>query len=447
MQAEFPPQRGNGFIISGVCAPPKPKPKVFYAAENKRKKLRLNINIDINFIDTFKSAFAYYAENATKANKAFARAAISSVLCICCLLLFFRFFAFGTAIYHGKDLVAVTNSSEQYATAIKKAEKKLGEKDSQFLSSLRITPTLYLRKNFSSGKELLNSLILSSPDYLNGYSLFSGGEKIYTAKTKSDAQEALDKYISAFSMNGKVSSVSDVEIKKEIVKKNEISSKEECLRLLGENGSVNVVSVVNSSVKESIPYDTQTQNDSSLYLGENIVVTEGSAGTKEISRRATYKNGLLLSETTTSESVTSQPVTEVIRTGTKQKNILESGVIFPMVGVISSHFGERWGRTHEGIDLAADEGTPVLSAECGVVSYVSENAGGYGKYIKIDHGFGLQTAYGHLSKIDVKVGQTVSAGQHIALSGNTGNSTGPHLHFEIIKNGEQINPYPYMKKR
>jgi len=447
MQAEFPPPRRNGFIISGVVAPPKTKPRVFYAAENKKRRLKLELNIDFSFLKTLKSAFEYYAENASRANKAFVKTSVSAILCVCSLLVFFKFFTFGTAIYQGKDLVAVTRSDEQFSLALEEVEKKLGKEDTQFLSTLRITPTLSLRKNFSSGKNLLNSLILSSPDYLNGYSLYANGKKVYTAKSKSTAQNVLDKYIEAFSMNGKISSVSDVEIKKEVVRKNEVFSKQECKRLLEESESVNVVSVVNSSVEEAIPFDTQTQNDSSLYLGENIVVTEGSVGTKEINRKSTYKNGLLLSETTTSESITSQPVTKVVRTGTKQKNILESGVIFPMVGVISSHFGERWGRTHEGIDLAADEGTSVLSAECGVVSYVSENAGGYGKYIRIDHGFGLQTAYGHLSKIDVTVGQTVSAGQQIALSGNTGNSTGPHLHFEIIKNGEQINPYPYMKKR
>lgn len=447
MQAEFPPPRRNGFIISGVVAPPKTKPRVFYAAENKRKKLKFNINIDIDFLSTFKNAFESYVQSATKINKAFLRTTVSTILCVCSLALFFKFFGFGTAIYQDGELVTVTKSDEQYTSALKSAEKKLGKKDSQFLFSLKTAPTLYLRKSMNSGKALVNSLILSSPDYLSGYSLYSGGEKIYTAKTKAIAQEVLDKYIGALSMNGKISSVSDVKIKKEIVKESEIFSKKECQKHLEESGSVNVVSVVNSSVEEAIPYDIQTQNDNTLYLGENITVTEGSTGTKEIFRKSTYKNGLLFSEITTSELITSQPVTKVVRTGTKQKNILESGVIFPMAGVISSHFGERWGRVHEGIDLAADEGTPVLSAECGVVSYVSENAGGYGKYIRIDHGFGLQTAYGHLSKIDVKVGQTVSSGQHIALSGNTGNSTGPHLHFEIIKNGEQINPYPYMKKR
>ena len=91
------------------------------------------------------------------------------------------------------------------------------------------------------------------------------------------------------------------------------------------------------------------------------------------------------------------------------------------------------------------EGTKVKAAECGIVSYVSENAGGYGKFIRIDHGYNMQTAYAHLSKINVKKGDEVACGQVIALSGNTGNSTGPHLHFEVVKNGTRTDPMPYLK--
>ena len=205
--------------------------------------------------------------------------------------------------------------------------------------------------------------------------------------------------------------------------------------------------IVNSTFEEALPYSTQTQTDENLYIGEKITVTKGITGKKEISQQTIYKNGAAQSNEIHSEKVIIEPVSEVIKIGVREKNILESGVIWPLAqrGVISSRFGKRWGNIHEGIDIAIETGTEVLAAECGTVSYISENAGGYGKYIKIDHGNNLETAYAHLDMIEVKKGQAVRAGERIALSGNTGRSTGPHLHFEIVQSGNQIDPEPYMK--
>ena len=124
--------------------------------------------------------------------------------------------------------------------------------------------------------------------------------------------------------------------------------------------------------------------------------------------------------------------------------MLQSGLTYPLKGTLSSPFGSRWGRMHEGIDLAVPEGTPVKAAECGTVAYVSENAGGYGKFIRIDHGYGVETAYAHLSDIRVTSGQQVAKGTVIALSGNTGRSTGPHLHFEITQDGNPIDPLKHL---
>ena len=98
---------------------------------------------------------------------------------------------------------------------------------------------------------------------------------------------------------------------------------------------------------------------------------------------------------------------------------------------ITSYVGWRWGRMHKGIDIGADEYTPVIAAEAGEVIICTYDTGGYGYYIAINHGNGYITLYGHLNEQLVSVGQRVSRGQRIALSGNTGGSTGPHLHFEV----------------
>jgi murein DD-endopeptidase MepM/ murein hydrolase activator NlpD len=95
---------------------------------------------------------------------------------------------------------------------------------------------------------------------------------------------------------------------------------------------------------------------------------------------------------------------------------------------------------HTGVDFAADIGKDVYATGDGVVKEIQNNGWGYGKCIIIDHGFGYQTLYAHLSSFKVKVGQKVKRGELIGLVGNTGKSTGPHLHYEVIKDGEKVNP-------
>ena len=120
-----------------------------------------------------------------------------------------------------------------------------------------------------------------------------------------------------------------------------------------------------------------------------------------------------------------------------------AGFVWPVHGVLTSGFGWRWGRMHEGIDLAVGNGTPVVSAAAGTV-IVAGWLGGYGNLVVVDHGNGVSTAYGHNTSVTVSVGQSVAQGQLIAYSGNTGHSTGPHLHFEVRINGSPVDPLGYL---
>jgi murein DD-endopeptidase MepM/ murein hydrolase activator NlpD len=117
----------------------------------------------------------------------------------------------------------------------------------------------------------------------------------------------------------------------------------------------------------------------------------------------------------------------------------------PAQGTVSSEYGPRWGHEHEGIDIAANSGSPVRAATDGVVKKASWY-GGYGNAVIVDHGGGVQTLYGHNSSLSVKPGDRVRAGQVIAKVGSTGDSTGPHLHFEVQVDGKAVNPRPWLKK-
>ena len=120
-----------------------------------------------------------------------------------------------------------------------------------------------------------------------------------------------------------------------------------------------------------------------------------------------------------------------------------SGLIWPVDGILTSGFGYRWGRMHEGIDISVPEGTPIRAAASGTVIMASYN-GGYGNYTCVDHGGGLSTCYAHQSGFAASVGASVGQGDTIGYSGNTGSSTGPHLHFEVRIDGVATDPLGYL---
>jgi murein DD-endopeptidase MepM/ murein hydrolase activator NlpD len=121
--------------------------------------------------------------------------------------------------------------------------------------------------------------------------------------------------------------------------------------------------------------------------------------------------------------------------------------VMPTKGIFTSGFGYRWGVLHAGIDLANSIGTPIRAVSDGVVIDAGPTAG-YGMWVKLRHADGTVTLYGHVNTTMVSVGERVMAGDQIATMGNRGNSTGPHLHFEVLLNGTQrIDPVPWLAKR
>jgi murein DD-endopeptidase MepM/ murein hydrolase activator NlpD len=131
------------------------------------------------------------------------------------------------------------------------------------------------------------------------------------------------------------------------------------------------------------------------------------------------------------------------------QGVLYRGVAYvqPTIGRFTSGFGARWGVTHYGIDIANSIGTPIFAVTDGVVEE-SGPASGFGLWVVLRHRDGTTSVYGHINRSLVRVGQRVSAGQQIAEMGNRGQSTGPHLHFEIWRpDGTKINPLPWLAAR
>lgn len=208
---------------------------------------------------------------------------------------------------------------------------------------------------------------------------------------------------------------------------------------------VSVKTTEMATYKENTPFEQKVEFSSSLYKDQSSIKVKGQYGEREIVAELVKINGIEDSRKVVSEKVIKEPKTQVLIKGTKELPPKKGTGTFgmPTRGRLTSGFGQRWGRVHEGIDLAAPIGTAVNAADGGVVIWVGTK-GSYGKFVMIDHGGGYVSAYGHLSKYYVSVGDKVYKGQKIAAVGNTGRSTGPHLHFEIRKNGSQVNPLKYL---
>lgn len=182
------------------------------------------------------------------------------------------------------------------------------------------------------------------------------------------------------------------------------------------------------------------------YTNESKTRQQPSAGHRNVAAIVTYHNNNVTDTQILKDQVTIAPVAKVIEVGTKAPPTY----IKPISGGrLTSNFGRRSAPKkgastyHKGIDWATPIGTAVMASSSGTVARAGWGSG-YGYVVYINHADGKQTRYGHLSKVLVSVGQHVNQGQKIALSGNTGVSTGPHIHFEILVNGSQVNPFTYL---
>ncbi len=127
-----------------------------------------------------------------------------------------------------------------------------------------------------------------------------------------------------------------------------------------------------------------------------------------------------------------------------QRNVMDcTPAVWPTRGFLTSKFGIRWGRLHAGIDIANKIGTIITAPAEGVVIFIGVKQG-YGNFMTVAHGYGISTNYGHLYSVLVKVGDKVKRGDRIATIGNTGRSTGPHLHYEVLLNGVHVDPLYYI---
>ncbi len=204
---------------------------------------------------------------------------------------------------------------------------------------------------------------------------------------------------------------------------------------------LSVTTVEETTYEEDYFAEVQYVDNDDWYTTQTKVLQEPVAGHHEVTALVTEKNGREENREIIAETIMKEPVPEIIERGTK----IPPTYVKPISGGrFTSGFKWRWGRQHKGVDWACPVGTAIM-ASCGGTVTQAGWLGGYGYCVTLRHPDGRQTRYGHMSRVLVSVGQSVKQGQKIGLSGNTGRSTGPHLHFEILINGSQVNPLKYLQ--
>ncbi len=201
-------------------------------------------------------------------------------------------------------------------------------------------------------------------------------------------------------------------------------------------------------VPVEIPFATLYEDDPDSYEGTEIVRVGGMPGDALSTREIRFVNGQEMGREEVALTVLTEPTTEVVARGTKVRppKSPTGSYMRPYYGVLTSNFGYRkfgGGENHKGIDLAGPTGSPIVASDGGTVTFAGTKSG-YGLTVMISHGGGVETLYGHCSKLLVKVGQAVAKGEQIAKVGSTGRSTGPHLHFEVRVGGKAVSPWKYI---
>ena len=210
---------------------------------------------------------------------------------------------------------------------------------------------------------------------------------------------------------------------------------------------VSVKVITEKKTLEDVDFEKVVEEDETMLKGERVVKQEGVKGKREATYKIIEENGVRTASVLTSEDMLIEPKDYVVVVGTKVIPSVGTGTFaWPTIGgYVSSQKGYRWGRKHEGIDIARPSNYTIAASDNGIVTTAGRHAT-YGKYIVVDHNNGFETLYAHLSKINVSVGQVVEQGSTIGIMGSTGRSTGTHLHFEVHKNGVVMNPLSYLNE-
>ena len=354
----------------------------------------------------------------------------------------------GTMVYANDRPLGLVENPDTLSAAVSEIEQSASTlSDGAYTLPVSIeTSTLRASESqFLTQDELKSDLIEASGELDTLAVISVNGEQAGVCRTAEDAQALLDRvkaqYTTAADEN--TDFLQTVRVDEVVAETDLVSDLSTLYAQL--SPQLDVTSTRAVTYTESIPYETITRENDELDQTYCATIQEGSEGEAVVTAEIQTVDGQEHGRTIVERTVLSNATDEIIEVGTRNVGIGTGEFMVPLSSyTFTSGFKWRWGKLHSGVDLAVDEGTPVYAADNGKVIVAEDSGNGYGNYIILDHQNGYKTLYGHNSELLVSVGDIVAKGDKIALSGNTGNSTGPHLHFEIHVGDEKVDPQQYV---
>lgn len=359
---------------------------------------------------------------------------------------------FGYTVKYSDEVIALVSSQDEYAKADEIVVSKLDEKTAKETAvSPKFGITLTVSDKFNSTQEIVEAIIANNDEIVEANALLVNGE-VKACFLENDFQSILEEKRTAHYIDGAENTSEfeeSIKVEKGYYSKSDIISKEDFKKIV-DNLKVKTVSIVKTRVE--VPFETKNVKTDKKAIGYTKVTTKGENGITEKTKKVISVNGKVSSSEVISSKVVKEQVSEVVTIGTAVNRVAanakaraaSAGFICPVSRgqfVVTAYYGD--GRNHRGIDLGANCGTPIFAVAAGTITYAGYDSD-FGYNIVIQHSNGLKTRYAHANALCVSKGSRVSQGDMIATVGNTGWSTGNHLHFEVIVNGNRVNPGPYI---
>lgn len=376
-------------------------------------------------------------------------------------IIYFNVYRFnGYKVSIGKNTITYVKNKKEFNKIYKQLQNEI--KSKYVNATIKTDFTLEIAKvddiaMFISGDNLKNIMLKKFTIVVDGFVMKSDNSKIAYVVSENQGSEILSSMKDYYSKGVRLNSIIKTEIENKIsyqvarvkigslFENSEIVSELIKYNNLAQKPFITVKIVGNMSKQQKIYPTTIIKSSNTLMSGVKKTQSEGKEGIKKITSEVVVLNNKKISEKIVKSEIITPVQNKEIYIGTYTPVILGlSNFNSPSRGSISSSFGMRWGKMHKGVDIAASFGTAINAVLAGTVTYATWEEG-YGNVVKIDHGDALETIYAHCSVINVKKGEVVKLGEKIGQVGSTGNSTGPHLHFEVRKNGEPKNPQEYIK--
>ncbi len=284
---------------------------------------------------------------------------------------------------------------------------------------------------------------------INIYDIFVDGKHIATDNSIDGAVNAMSKIKAEYTEQNPTDNYDTIDFAETVEidvtqgQETEFAEDEVIYKAMSECLTVQTFSRIESEEKEE--YEIEYEPTEALDIGTTKIKQAGKNGLIKTVTEIEKLDGQVVNKEAAKKIVIEEVQNQVVLVGIKGLKANKSGYVSPTRGTLTSRMGIRWGRVHKGIDIAGALGTPIYASRAGTVITAEDKGNGYGNMVEIDHGNGFVTLYGHLNTIECKVGDKVIPGLLIGTMGSTGNSTGVHLHFEVLKDGENLDPLQFVE--